>query len=104
MPVTFAPGRLRLATRPISTGSAALLKMIGIVPAPSLPQGRADSSLQSHLLSDEPDLPLMPVLGRTDPPPTDIRKSHSDLRRSSLRQANGERCTNGVLKRFGIHC
>src|SRR5262249_1261416 len=64
----------------------------------------ADSSLQSHLLSDEPDRPLRPVLGRTDPPPTDIRKSHSDLRRSRPRQGPGESRLNDGRKRFGIHC
>src|SRR5262245_58148747 len=31
MPVTFLPGRLRLSTRPIRTGSAACIKTIGIV-------------------------------------------------------------------------
>jgi hypothetical protein len=30
-PVTFPPGRLKLATKPIATGSAAFMKTIGIV-------------------------------------------------------------------------
>jgi hypothetical protein len=29
-PVTFPPGRLKLATKPIATGSAAFMKTIGI--------------------------------------------------------------------------
>ena len=31
MPVTFAPGRLRLATRPNATGSAAVTKTTGMI-------------------------------------------------------------------------
>jgi hypothetical protein len=34
---TFPPGRLRLSTRPIRTGSAAYIQMIGIVWAAALP-------------------------------------------------------------------
>jgi hypothetical protein len=35
-PVTFAPGRLRLATKPVLRGSAALTKTIGILDVAAL--------------------------------------------------------------------
>src|SRR6516162_11017912 len=65
MPVTFAPGRFRLATSPTATGSPPALKTMGMVevaafatcaatvPAPAVDEGRGAHAQDAHGCKDK---------------------------------------------------
>ena len=78
-PVTLPPGRLRLATRPSSTGSPPTMKTIGIVAVAALGRQRRGSAARD----DHGDL-AADQIGRqrrqpivSDPPPSGIRSRRS---------------------------
>ena len=72
-PVTLPPGRLRLATSPILTGSEPASKTIGMVAVAAFAASAARvGARQLRQLRDEPDRPPSPVADRFGPPPSGI--------------------------------
>src|SRR5262249_23821133 len=96
-PVTLLPGRLRLATRPSSTGSLLVVKTIGIVVVASFAtrfSGVLVAALRPH--DDEPDQRPTPVADHIGLPPSDIRSPRFDLRRSQPLSGLGEMQTGSA--------
>ena len=92
-PVTLAPGRLRLATRPMPTGSPPVVKTIGIVLVAALAANAEEGlrSRRSRRPVGEPIRPPAPAADRIDSPPSGIRLPHFDPRHNRLPQALAER-------------
>ena len=92
-PVTLPPGRLRLATSPSSTGSAAVSKTIGMVVVAAFAASAAGVGRprQSQSPDAERDRPPAPAVDRFGPPPSDIRSPRSGHRRSRPRSALGRK-------------
>ena len=85
-PVTFPPGRLRLAARPRLTGSSTAAMTIGIVSVARLAAWVASTPLSRwHRLSNQPTLPREPAGGRPFPMPNAAQKRQCRLRRSPAR-------------------
>ena len=103
-PVTLPPGRLRLATRPSSTGSPPLCEHDRDGRGRRLGrQRRGDCrrSQRSPPPGGEPDRPPAPAIDRIGPPPSDIRSRRSGLRHSPLRSGPGETRADESHRRRG---
>src|SRR6266516_3568769 len=79
-PVALPPGRLRLGTRPIATGSLPIAKTIGMVVVAALVASDAATAWRSRPPAGGSDRRPSPAADRPDPPPSGIRSPRSDLR------------------------
>ena len=86
-PVMFPPGRLKLATRPIATGSAALMKTIGIVVVADF-AANAEAGLPPAAITDtlrrNQVVGQYRLLDQSDFLPSDTRWRRFDPQRSQL--------------------
>ncbi len=86
MPVTLPPGRFRLATNPLATGSKPVKKMIGMDVVAALAATMAVLHRQrSHSLAAEPDRPPARLAGPPDCPLHGIQLPDCGLRHNPSR-------------------
>src|SRR5439155_6976638 len=82
IPVRLPPGRARLATRPILTGSSAKRKTIGIVEvaalAASAPLARVAITVTWRRTKSAANSPAMPVVGSTEASGTPVRHTYGE--------------------------
>ena len=89
-PVTLPPGRLKLDTKPSSTGLSPIVKTIGIVLVAAWRLAPQEERWQrSQLPDDELNQSPAPAVGRMPLPPSGIRSPNSGLRRNRFRSSPG---------------